>query len=187
MAHVLLFHHAQGLTDGVRAFAEQLREAGHVVITPDLFDGRTFATVEEGVAHARQLGFDRIMADGVEAAEALPSELVYAGFSLGVMPAQQLAQQRPGARGALLYHAAAPLSEFGDRWPDGVALQMHIMVDDPWDDLGVMEELARDTGGELFTYEGAGHLFTDSSVDDHDPDAAGLVMERTLDFLARLD
>lgn len=187
MADVLLFHHAQGLTDGVRAFADELRAAGHDVTVPDLYDGRTFATVDEGVAHAQQLGFDTILAAGVEAAESLPREIVYAGFSLGVMPAQRLAQQRPGARGALLYHSAVPVSEFGERWPDGVPLQMHIMVDDPWDDLVIMEELATSAGGELFTYQGDAHLFTDRSVDDYHPEAARLVMDRTLDFLARRD
>lgn len=187
MADVLLFHHAQGLTDGVRAFADQLRAAGHEVTVPDLFDGRTFATVEEGVAHAEELGFDTLTAAGVEAAEGLPHETVYAGFSLGVMPAQRLAQQRSGARGALLYHSAVPLGEFGQPWPEDVPLQMHIMLDDPWDDLPVMQELATHAGGELFTYEGDAHLFTDRSLDDHDPEAARLVMDRTLDFLARLD
>lgn len=186
MAEVLLFHHAQGLTDGVRAFADELRAAGHAVSVPDLYDGRTFATVEEGVAHAQELGFDTLLARGVETAEPLPRELVYAGFSLGAMPAQQLAQQRPGAHGALLYHSGAPVSEFGDRWPDGVPLQVHLMVDDPWEDLATIEELAREAGGELFTYEGDRHLFTDRSLDDHDPEAARLVMERTLAFLARV-
>jgi dienelactone hydrolase len=186
MADVLLFHHARGLTDGVRAFADHLRAAGHDVHVPDLYDGRIFDTIDEGVAHAQELGFETIMACGAELARSHPPGIVYAGFSLGVMPAQRLAQQRPGARGALLYHSAVPLREFGDRWLDGVPLQMHIMVDDPFEDLAIMEELAMSAGGELFTYPGDAHLFTDSSVDEYDPDAARLVVERTLDFLARL-
>lgn len=186
MAQVLLFHHVQGLTEGVRAFADQLREAGHDVVAPDLFDGRTFATVDEGLDHARERGFGAIAAAGVEIAEGLPSSLVYAGFSMGAMPAQQLAQQRAGARGALLYHSAVPLEEFGQAWPAGVPLQMHVMVDDPFDDLRVMQDLAASAPGELFTYEGDTHLFTDGSLDDHDPRAARLVLDRTLDFLARL-
>jgi dienelactone hydrolase len=187
MTAVLLLHHAHGVTDGVRAFADELRAAGHDVTVPDLFDGRTFGTVEEGVAHADALGFDTVIARGVAAAEDLPSELVYAGFSLGCMPAQRLAQRRPGARGALLYHSAVPLGEFGERWPAGVPLQMHVMVDDPFEDLEVMEALAASARGELFTYEGDRHLFTDRSLDDHDVDAASLVLERTLDFLDRLE
>jgi dienelactone hydrolase len=186
MAHVLLFHHARGLTDGVRAFADDLRAAGHEVTLPDLYEGRTFPTTEEGVAHAEELGFGQLIDRGVAAAEGLAEGIVYAGFSLGAMPAQRLAQQRAGARGAVLYHSAAPVTEFGERWPEDVPLQMHIMTDDPWDDLEVMEGLA-DDGGELFTYDGDAHLFTDRSTDDHDAEAANLVMERTLAFLARLD
>jgi dienelactone hydrolase len=186
MSAVLLFHHAQGLTDGVQAFADELRAAGHDVTVPDLYDGRTFATLDEGMAHAEEVGFDAVVARGVAAAEALPEALVYAGFSLGVMPAQRLAQQRPGARGALLYHSAVPLGVFGDHWPDAVPLQMHVTVDDPWDDLPVMQALGEAAGGELFTYPGGAHLFTDRSLDDHDPESAGLVLDRTLEFLARL-
>ena len=40
MAEVVLFHHLQGLTEGVRAFAGELRAGGHTVHTPDLFDGQ---------------------------------------------------------------------------------------------------------------------------------------------------
>lgn len=188
MAHVLLFSHAHGLTDGVRAFADDLRAAGHEVTVPDLYDGRTFATVEEGVAHAEEIGFGTLIDAGVSAADGLPAGIVYAGFSLGAMPAQKLAQGRAGARGALLYHSAVPLGEFGfpDTWPADVPLQMHVMEDDPFEDQPVMEELARTTGGELFTYAGDAHLFTDRSLDDHDPQAAQLVLERTLAFLDRV-
>src|SRR5215208_7943549 len=84
MAEVVLFHHAQGLTPGVAAFADELRRAGHTVHTPDLYDGRTFATLEEGLAYAEEIGFDEVTERGVQAAEALPAELVYAGFSLGL-------------------------------------------------------------------------------------------------------
>ncbi len=132
MAEILLFHHAQGLTPGVISFADQLRAAGHVVHTPDLYDGKTFDTVEDGVAHAQEVGFDTVIERGVRAADGLPERMVYAGFSLGVMPAQSLAQTRPGARGALLFHGALPPSEFGGPWPQDLPLQIHIMEDDKW-------------------------------------------------------
>lgn len=186
MVDVLLFHHAQGLTEGITAFADELRSAGHHVTVPDLYDGRTFSTVEAGVEHAKTLGFAALAAAGVAAADGLPNETVYGGFSLGLMPAQQLAQQRPGARGALLYHGGFPATEFGDAWPDGVALQAHVMRNDSWGDVDVVEELVGQVGGELFLYEGDAHLFTDSSLDAYDPAAAELVMERTLAFLDSL-
>jgi dienelactone hydrolase len=103
MAEVLLFHHAQGLTPGVRAFADDIRANGHIVHTPDLFDGRTFASIEEGLAYIGGIGFDDLRERGVRVADDLPAGLVYAGFSFGVLPAQKLAQTRPGARGALLF------------------------------------------------------------------------------------
>src|SRR3954463_14406729 len=126
MAEVVLFHHALGLTPGTSAFADELRAAGHTVHTPDLFEGRTFATIEEGVGHAGEIGWGEVMERGARAVEALPADLVYAGFSLGVLPAQMLAQTRSGARGALLFYSCVPTSEFGS-WPDGVPAQVHGM------------------------------------------------------------
>src|SRR5438128_10186304 len=111
MAEVLLFHHAQGQTPGFLAFADELRAAGHTVHTPDLYDGKTFAVLDEGVGYAQQVGFDTILERGRLSAESLPNELVYGGFSLGVMPAQLLAQTRPCANCALLFSAALPTTE----------------------------------------------------------------------------
>ncbi len=187
MAEVLLFHHAQGLTPGVIAFADELRAAGHVVHTPDLYAGKTFGSVDEGVAHAREVGFGTILERGAAAAGDLPAELVYAGFSLGGMPAQKLAQTRPGTRGALLFHAAVPLPEFGGSWPEGAPLQIHFMEDDPWaeEDLPAAREIAATVdGAELFLYPGDRHLFADSSVSDYDEHSAQLLKERALALLA---
>ncbi|TYP87852.1 dienelactone hydrolase family protein [Blastococcus xanthinilyticus] len=187
MAEVVLFHHAQGLTAGVRAFADDLRAAGHVVHTPDLYEGRTFGTLDEGVAHAGEIGFGTVLARGRAAVEELPGRLVHAGFSLGVMPAQLLAQTRPGAAGAVLMHAAVPLGEFAETWPDGVPVQFHTMAADEEGDVDVARGLAGAIeGAELFVYPGDRHLFTDRSLPDHDPVAAAQVTERVLAFLARL-
>ena len=188
MAEVLLFHHALGLTPGCLAFADDLRGAGHVVHTPDLYDGRIFARLEAGVAHAQQLGFGTVIERGRRAAESLPGAIVYAGFSLGVMPAQALAQTRPGAKGALLLHSSVPLAEFGGRWPDGVPLQLHTMADDAWGDVDVARALAATIAdAQLYLYPGDRHLFTDSSLPDYDEDAATLLMQRVMDFLDDLD
>ena len=190
MTTVLLFHHAQGQTPGFLAFAQELREAGHTVDAPDLYGGgETFGTVDEGVAHARQVGFGEIVRRGAAAAEGLPEDIVVAGFSLGVMPAQSLAQTRPGARGALLYHGALPPSEFGGPWPDAVPVQIHFMDQDPWaeGDLAAAEALVKEVeDAELFIYPGAGHLFADPSSTDYDEQAAALLKERTLAFLDRV-
>src|SRR5918996_5233119 len=190
MAEVLMFHHALGLTSGCRSFADGLRAAGHVVHTPDLSEGKTFSTLDEGIAHVKKAGFDTIMQRGRQAAEGLPSELVYAGISLGVMPAQFLAQTRSGAKGAVL-SAAIPASEFGGSRPGGVPLQIHLMEEDPLvrdeRDLDAARELAAMVeGAELFLYQGAEHLFVDDSVLDYDEAAAALLKERVLAFLGRV-
>jgi dienelactone hydrolase len=191
MAEVVLFHHAQGQTAGFFSFADELRAAGHTVHTPDLYDGRTFATLDEGVAYARQVGFDKLPERGRLAAESLPNEVVYGGFSLGAMPAQMLAQTRPGATGALLFHAAFPTSEFGGPWPEGVPLQIHMMEADEWvleGDLDAARELDETIeGAELFLYPGDRHLFADNSLPDYDEKAAALLTERVLAFLKGVD
>jgi dienelactone hydrolase len=189
MTTVLLFHHALGQTTWFLAFAEELREAGHTVHAPDLYEGKTFEDIDEGVADAKQVGFGEIFRRGSAAAEELPADIVYAGFSLGGMPAQSLAQTRPGARGALFFHSALPPSEFDSPWPEGVPLQIHMMDADPWaeEDLPAAEALVQEVeDAELFLYPGSGHLFADSSVDDYDEKAAGLLKERALAFLDRV-
>ncbi len=185
MADVLVFHHALGLTTGCLEFADELRDAGHVVHAPDLYDGRTFTELDEGIAYARQVGFDQLLERGRRVAEALPSELVYTGFSLGVMPAQMLAQTRAGAVGALFLYACLPSSEYGS-WPAGVPVQIHAMERDEWfaEDLECAQALvAVATDAALYLYPGDRHLFADRSTADFDEDAAALLLRRVLAFL----
>jgi dienelactone hydrolase len=190
MVEVMLYHHAQGLTPGVVAFADRLRRAGHIVHTPDLFDGRTFDDVTKGMHFVKELGFGKVLERGERAVEGLPSELVYAGFSLGVVPAQKLAQTRAGALGALFFHSCLPVSEFGSAWPRGVPVQVHAMDADPFfiaeGDIDAARDLVKDAEeADLFLYPGEGHLFADSSLASYDAEASALLMERVLDFLAR--
>ena len=188
MSEVLLFHHAQGLTPGVLAFADELRAAGHEVHAPDLYDGKTFADLTEGVGYAKEVGFGTIAERGRLAAEGLPNEIVYAGFSLGVMPAQELAQTRPGAKGAVLFQSCFPPEEFGGPWPEDVPVQIHIMEEDEWaleGDLDAARELdATVESAELFLYPGDRHLFTDESLPEYDEAATTLVKQRVTSFLA---
>jgi len=191
MAEILLFHHAQGLTPGVAAFADELRHAGHIVHTPDLFEGRTFDSIEKGMSFVKELGFDEVMARGDRAVEGLPAELVYAGFSLGVVPAQKLAQTRPGARGALLFYSCIPVSEFGQTWPKGVPVQVHGMDADPIfvgeGDIDAARALIEEAeAGELFLYPGDQHYFADSSLPSYDAVASALLLQRVREFLAAL-
>jgi dienelactone hydrolase len=186
MTDVVLYHHVHGLTEGVQSFADELRRAGHAVHTPDLFDGRTFDTIEEGMAFAREAGFGALVGRGVAAAETIGPDAVYAGFSFGVMPAQQLAQTRPGARGAVLMSGCLPVAEFGDAWPAGVPVQVHGKDADPFflEDVEAARALVESTEqAELFLYPGEQHLFADSSLPSYDPTAAALLLERVSAFL----
>ncbi len=189
MTEVVLFHHARGLTAGVAAFADTLRGAGHTVHTPDLFDGRTFDSIDAGMVHIEDAGFEDLVQKGTDAAADLPAEVVYAGFSFGVVTAQKLAQTRAGALGALLYYSCVPTSFFGP-WPDGVPVQIHGMDADQLfvgeGDLDAARELvAQARDAELFLYPGDQHYFADSSLPSYDPDAAALLTRRTLEFLSR--
>lgn len=189
MATVLVFHHALGLTEGINWFAQRLGAAGHRVVLPDLFDGAVFTSVEEGVAHAESVGFDAIIDRGVEAAGAIDGRFVVAGFSLGVMPAQKVAQSDNGSvSGAVLCHSAVPPEFFGSPWPAGLPLQIHITPDDPWaeEDVDVARELVGTAGAMVFEYPGTGHLIADPTSADHDPEAAELIVERTLNFLGAI-
>jgi dienelactone hydrolase len=193
MAEVLMFHHAQGLTPGVRAFADDLRAAGHIVHTPDLFDGRIFQSIDEGLAHIGKMGFDEMRERGVRVADDLPPELVYAGFSFGVLPAQKLAQTRAGARGALLFYSCLPISgewAFGP-WPDGVPVQIHGMDNDPifvgeGDIVAARDIVEKVRDAELFLYPGDQHYFADSSLPSYDAESTALLTRRVLAFLDRV-
>ena len=188
MAEVLLFHHAHGRTSGVVAFADQLRGTGHTVHVPDLYDGRTFDELEAGVGYAQEVGFGTIVERGVHAAEGLPAGVVYAGFSLGAMPAQRLAQLQPGAAGALLFSACVPVDEFGAPWPQGVPVQVHGMDADEifagQGDIDAARELVSSVeNAELFLYPGDRHVFADNSLPSYDESAARVLTERVIAFL----
>lgn len=193
MAEVLIFHHAQGLTPGMRAFADELRAAGHTVHLPDLFEGRIFESIEEGLAYVGEVGFDAMRERGVRLAETLPQGLVYAGFSFGVLPAQKLAQTRPGARGALLFYSCIPISgqwSFGP-WPQRVPVQVHGMDNDPIfvgeGDIDAARELVEKAeDAALFLYPGDQHYFADSSLPSYDAEATKLLTQRVLSFLDRV-
>ncbi|MGW2089790.1 dienelactone hydrolase family protein [Streptomyces sp. NPDC001880] len=190
MAEVFLFHHAQGLTPGVIAFADTLRGEGHTVHTPDLYDGHTFDTLDAGLAYAEKTGFDELLDRGVRAVEGSPAELVHIGFSLGVLPAQKLAQTRAGARGAVFVHSCVPTSAFG-AWPSGLPVRVHAMEEDrlftdegDGDAARALVDEASDA--ELHLYPGDQHLFADNSLSSYDAEAAALLLDRTLDFLRSL-
>lgn len=194
MANVVLFHHVQGLTEGMVALAERLRGGGYEVVTPDLFEGQRFASIDDGVAHLEAIGFSTLVERGNESVRDLPDDVVFAGVSMGVICAQHLAQTRPGAAGALLMESCLPVEEFGDAWPEAVPVQIHGMSEDTFfagegdiDNARAMVAALPVGVAELFEYPGDGHLFVDSSLPAFDPSATAKVVERALEFLAAID
>jgi dienelactone hydrolase len=193
MAEVVLFHHVLGMSSGVEALADRLRACGHTVHTPDLFEGRTFSTIDEGVEYAAStLGFGTVIERGAAAANDYGKDLVFAGVSMGVLPAQMLAQTSATARGAVLLEACVPVDEFGGKWPDSVPVQVHGMDNDPSfageGDIDAARALvAAAADAQLYLYPGNAHLFTDSSLPSYDAAATNLVIERVLELLERVD
>lgn len=186
------FHHALGLTEGVRVFADLLRAADHKVHVPDLFDGQRFDDPQLAQTFVHRLGIGTLLDRARAVAEPLPNSLVYAGCSLGVLPAQQLAQSRPGAAGALLFHGCVTPGDLGsDGWPQDVPVQIHGGDRDPLfmdeGDVDVARELVATASAELFLYPTDSHLFTDTTLPEFEPDLMDLVVERVLTFLAAID
>jgi len=101
-----------------------------------------------------------------------------------------------------LYHSKAPIApEVGTEpdcggaaaglgsWPQGVPVQIHGMDADPFfvgegdiDAARALVEEAEDA--ELFLYPGDQHYFADSTLPSYNADAATLLRQRVLDFLA---
>lgn len=186
MAEIVLFHSALGLRPGTLRDAERLRAAGHVVHTPDLYEGRLFTDADEGVAHSGVIGWPVLVARAEAALAGLPEEIVVMGQSMGVSVATHIATVRPGVRAALFCFTGHPPDA---PWPRGVPAQVHHSVGDRWSSVpntSALVEAVAGAGGQaaLYLYPGDGHLFTHEDLPDHDPAGAALFWRRALDFLA---
>ncbi|GGL84819.1 dienelactone hydrolase [Streptomyces fumigatiscleroticus] len=189
--NIMLFHSTYGLGPAVRGAADRLREAGHQVWTPDLFEGRTFTTVEEGMAHQEETGREELLKRAVLAAAPYSERgLVYAGFSLGASIAQTLALGDHRARGLLLLHGTSDIAPTAEA--DGLPVQLHVAEPDPFetdDWLSAwylrMGRIGADV--EVHRYPGAGHLYTDPDLPDYDEEAAEATWRVALGFLDSLE
>jgi dienelactone hydrolase len=196
VAEIVVFHSALGLRPGVIADADRLRAAGHSVRTPDYYDGEVFDDLDEGLRKRDAVGYDEIFRRAQGAVTDLPPDLVFAGFSLGAMPAELLAATRPGARGAILFHSAVPVEEFeafgAEGWPSGVPAQVHYAAEDPWveqEEVDALGKAVRQAGAdfEAHTYPGSGHLFADPGLPEYDRASSEDMWRRVLAFLDRID
>lgn len=187
---IMLFHSVHGLDASVQAAAERLRAAGHQVWTPDLFDGRTAGTAEEGMALRDEIGKDELLKRAVLAAAPYSERgLVYMGLDFGASVAQTLALGDEKARGLLLLHGTSDIAESAS--VDDLPVQLHVAEPDPFetdDWLSAWYLQMRKAGAdvEIYRYRGAGHLYTDPESPDWDAEAAERTWAVGLSFLDSL-
>ncbi|GGP90183.1 dienelactone hydrolase [Actinomadura coerulea] len=186
MAHVALFHSILGLRSAELAAAERLRRAGHEVLAPDLFGGRTATTLDQGFRTAGQVGWTTVVERARRALQAMPDDTVLAGLSMGAGVVGAVWPERPDTAGVLLLHAPA---EIPASVRPGLRVQLHAADPDhfaPPDQVAALRRSARAAGAELeiFRYPGVGHFYTDPGFPDHDSAASELTWSRVLDFLA---
>jgi dienelactone hydrolase len=192
MGHeVVLFHSALGLRPAVRDWAEQLRARGHQVHTPDLFEGKVFDELDDGVRERDRIGIPELIARAEAAVAEFPADLVYAGISMGTGPAELFATARPGAMGLILMHGAlAPADIELPAWPQ-VPVQIHYVEGDQWVDVSsvrAIEEAARQSGAqcETYPYDRGVHVFEDAGLPGHDAEYARVMFDRVAAFLERI-
>lgn len=191
---VVLFHSVLGVRPAVRQLADRLREDGYTVHVPDLYDGMLFDDYATAMQYVEEHGgFEMLMARTIATTADIPADAVYAGFSNGGGSAMLLALARPGARGAIMYHAGMPVKYLGfEAWPSTVPVQVHYSTGDPFREAEAVDGfeadvLASGATYEFFEYAGSGHLFTDTGLPlEFDAAAAALLVERTLTFLRAL-
>ena len=190
MSTIALFHSVLGVRAGVTDLATALEAAGHDVRIVDQYDGRVFDDYDSAMAFSEELGMQALIASALAGVADLPDGFVVAGFSNGGVAAEVVALNRAASK-AVLLHAAIPVSflESGD-WPEGVPVQIHYSIDDPWRDEGGPEALFTDVVAskgdvEFYQYTGSGHLFSDPSLpNEYNADHARLMTGRVLRFLA---
>ncbi|MEU1375706.1 dienelactone hydrolase family protein [Streptomyces triculaminicus] len=187
---IVLFHSAYGLRPAVHAAADRLRAAGHEVHVPDLYEGRTVETVEDGMAVKDEIGHEELLRRAVVAAAPLSERgVVYAGFSLGGSIAQNLALNDDKARGLLLLHGTSDIAE--DTAVDELPVQLHVADPDPfephdWLNAWYLRMGRAGADVEVHRYHGAGHLFTDPELPDYDAEAAEATWRVALGFLEEI-
>lgn len=191
MTTIVLFHHVLGLTPDVVAFANDLRAAGHQVVTPDLFDGSTFTDLQAGLRHVGDMGDATLLERAEQACADLPSDVVYAGFSLGVVAAQHLLHTRPGARGAVFLHSFIAPGQLAGQWPGECPVHVFAMDHDPFfvedGDLAAAQAWGAEHDNlHIHLYPGHGHLFLEATLPDHDPQVAAQVTDDIVAELSRM-
>ncbi|NYF97710.1 dienelactone hydrolase family protein [Janibacter cremeus] len=198
MAHVLLFPSILGVRQGITDLANTLTDAGHDVTTVDPYDGQTFDDYPSGMARTKEIGEETLQVRGLEVAKGVGAPFVAVGFSVGAAIAQWVAAQCPDtARAVVMVGGGIPMHHLGATWPAGVAGEVHVTAGDPFHeedrqfDAMIDEQLQEDVeraGGEFayVEYQGEGHLFSDPSLGEYQPEEARIFTRRVVELVDSL-
>jgi dienelactone hydrolase len=189
MATIAIFHSVLGLRAIENATVARFQARGHSAFAPDLFDGRTAATVEEGFAIMDQVGWTLICDRARAALDQAPSTAVLLGLSMGAGVVSSIWPERRQAGGIVLLHGLASVPANLDL---DVPVQVHVADPDPFAPPAQLEKWMRiaaasGISAETFRYPDLGHFFTDPSLDDFDADGAELAWDRVSRFLDTVD
>jgi len=195
---VVLIHGYRGLDDGQRAVTRRFAQEGFVCLSPDLFHGKTYHTLEDCALKKTSLDIPRAVAnivDSVPYLRKLPwvgeKKAVVLGFCMGGgLALYTLAQSKAFAAGVVYYQSLFPDPE------DLKTISAPLLCHYGTDDLGTTR-----TEIELFCtsldqhkkkyqiemYQGAGHasLNNPSSKDAANREAAEKSVARTVKWLRK--
>jgi carboxymethylenebutenolidase len=189
---VLVFHAWWGLNDFFKRACDQLAGAGFVAFAPDLYQGRTAATIEEAKALLGQRDSEAMEAIAAgalayfRAHTALRGQGVAAlGCSMGAAWATLMASAAPADIAAVVLFYGSEAADFGAA---RAAYLGHFAEQDEWEPLdGVrqMEDDLRAAGREVtfHIYPSAQHWFIETDRPEYDAEAAELAWQRTIEFL----
>lgn len=185
MADVMIFHGITGLIPRAAGIEQPLLEAGHRVVCPDLFEGNSFETPEEGFEYLEKVRFRTLLGRAEEAIADMPPETVLIGISMGTGVASHLARERPECAAAVLLHAVPGRAKGEPAWPASVPVQVHTSEDDPYFSRENADALIAEAADcRLVLYPGSGHTFADPEAEDYAPEQAPALVRNVTEFIS---
>ena len=197
-AAIVLIHGYRGLDDGQRAVTRRFAQEGFVCLSPDLFHGRTFHTLEECALQKTSLDISRAVekiVNSVPYLRKLPwvgkKKVAVLGFCMGGgLALYALAQSPAFAAGVIYYQSLFPDPE--DIKTIAAPLLCHYGTDDPGTTKTEID-MFRETlerhkkKYEIEMYQGAGHAFLNnpSSKNAANREAAAKSVVRTAKWLKK--
>jgi carboxymethylenebutenolidase len=196
---VVVLHAWWGLTEPFQQVCDRLAEAGFVALAPDLYHGRTTASVEEAEELVGALNHDeeRVRGDIAAAVQVLRQheathlsegrgKLAIIGFSLGGAYALDTSVRMSEEIAAVVtFYASYPGLDYSGT---NAAYLCHFAEDDPFEPAESVAEMEQELQAArrpftFYTYPGTKHWFFEENRPEYDAEAARLAWERTIQFL----